>query len=266
VEFLELITQGGSDSDEHRFYLSMAFLAPKERFVCRKIDCCSLFVAHLREASFGKKYLPHMNVILFRGAGLRGFKQSLRNLVPSILVLLLAISASTALIYSAIDGEKAGIKLNVGVAFCGNTTAEAVLLIDRVESYTNLFVLNSAGNPISRNQTIIEEICDHAVSNGLKIIINLGYNSTGRRFSPNWFWKLTSLDGIKQRWTERWGDKFLGIYYSDEPSGIQLDRDWLFRLAECLEPATTEFVHCNSLSLCQCNTESSWDLREDSGS
>ena len=30
-----------------------------------------------------------------------------------------------------------------GVAFCGNTTQEAKLLIDKVKDYTNLFVLQS---------------------------------------------------------------------------------------------------------------------------
>ena len=64
--------------------------------------------------------------------------------------------------------------VNVGVAFCGNTTAEAKLLIDRVKTYTNLFVMDTAGNPLSRNQTSVEEICDYAVTQGLKIIINMG--------------------------------------------------------------------------------------------
>jgi hypothetical protein len=154
----------------------------------------------------------------------QGLNQVLK-FVALFLVLLLAASVLTALVMNpGISSDE--ISTNVGVAFCGNTTAGAKLLIDRVKSYTNLFILNSAGNPISRNQTTIEEICDYAVSKGLKIIINLGFNSTGRRFSLNWFWSLSSLDDVKQRWTERWGEKFLGIYYSDEPGGIQLDGDW----------------------------------------
>jgi hypothetical protein len=131
-------------------------------------------------------------------------------------------------IYALNNDSKSAPDVNVGVAFCGNTTAEAKLLIDRVKSYTNLFILNAAGNPISRNQTTIEEICDYAVAQGLQVIINVGFNSTVSRFISNrvWFWNLSSLDGIKQRWTERWGDKFLGMYYNDEPGGIQLDGDW----------------------------------------
>jgi hypothetical protein len=160
---------------------------------------------------------------------LRDFKNAQKYLVPLLLAVLLVSSASTALVIYAFnkDNESAP-DVNVGVAFCGNTTAEAKLLIDRVKSYTNLFILNAAGNPISRNQTTIEEICDYAVAQGLQVIINVGFNSTVSSFIPTriWFWNLSSLDGIKQRWTERWGDKFLGMYYSDEPGGLQLDGDW----------------------------------------
>ena len=143
--------------------------------------------------------------------------------------MLLVASASTAfVIYSVNNDGKLSPDVNVGVAFCGNTTAEAKLLIDRVKGYTNLFILNAAGNPISSNQTQIEEICDYAVANGLQVIINVGFNSTVSRIVTTriWFWNQSSLDGTKQRWTERWGNKFLGIYYSDEPGGIQLDGDW----------------------------------------
>jgi hypothetical protein len=110
----------------------------------------------------------------------------------------------------------------MGVAFCGNTTAEAKLLIDKVKTYTNLFILDSGRNPISENQTSVEQICDYAVSQGLSVIINVGIKDA----SNSWFWQQPSLDGIKQRWTERWGNKFLGIYYNDEPGGVQLDAAW----------------------------------------
>lgn len=160
---------------------------------------------------------------------MRDFKNVPNYLVPLLLAVLLVSSASTALlIYAFNNDNESAPDVNVGVAFCGNNTAEAKLLIDRVKSYTNLFILNAAGNPIRRNQTTIEEICDYAVAQGLQVIINVGFNSTISRIISNriWFWNLSSLDGIKQRWTERWGDKFLGMYYSDEPGGIQLDGDW----------------------------------------
>jgi glutamine cyclotransferase len=152
-------------------------------------------------------------------------KRVMKYAVPSFLILVIVISVSVTFTLNQNPEEtqtKATTNVNFGIAFCGNTTKEAEVLIDRVKDYTNLFILDSGANPISRNQTAIEEICDYAVANGLNVIINLGHIHS----QQSWFWQLPSLDGIKQRWTERWGAKFLGVYYNDEPGGIQLDGDW----------------------------------------
>lgn len=170
-----------------------------------------------------------------------GTKRFRKYLVPSFLIIILAVSALAAYkLYPWETQAKANPNVNVGVAFCGNTTAQAKMLIDKTKGYTNLFVLDSGGNPISRNQTSIEEIGDYAVSQNLKIIINVG-----TIYIDSWFWQSLPLDNITQRWTQRWGDKFLGIYYNDEPGGIQLDGNWTNwflmygdRLGQVGEPAT----------------------------
>jgi hypothetical protein len=154
------------------------------------------------------------------------FKRVRKYLIPTLLIVILAVSAF-AVYRSYSNGNQPEVNPNayVGVAFCGNTTQEAKVLIDRVKSYTNLFVLDSGRNPISENQTSVEQICDYAVSQGLSVIINLGVKDHNQA-NNNWFWQQQSLESIKQLWTERWGSKFLGIYYNDEPGGIQLDANW----------------------------------------
>ena len=149
-------------------------------------------------------------------------------LIPASLIVILVVSMSVAFYLSLPVGTqaKADPKAYVGVAFCGNTTEQAEVLIDKVKSYTNLFILDSGRNPISENQTKVEEICDYAVSQNLSVIINLGIKDAGDSSSWGWFWNQPSLDAIKQRWIEKWGNKFLGIYYNDEPGGIQLDASW----------------------------------------
>ncbi len=147
-------------------------------------------------------------------------------LIVAFLVVLIAVSllAIYALNQNGIQ-TKANPDVYVGIAFGGNTTAEAKQLIDRAKAYTNLFILASGRNPISANQSRVEEICDYAVAQDLNVIINVGIND----FSPDvngWFWQQTTFDDILQRWTERWGDSFLGMYYNDEPGGIQLDGNW----------------------------------------
>lgn len=135
-------------------------------------------------------------------------------LAATAVILVIAITAALLIPVRLADANK-GSPFYVGVSFCGNTAAEAKLLIDRVKPYTNLFVLQSF--PISRNETAINEILDYAVSQGLCIIVNLStYNQT------YWSTELRIFENVQQRW----GDKFLGAYYSDEPGGFQIDYNW----------------------------------------
>src|ERR1035437_6317842 len=154
-------------------------------------------------------------------------KRVRKFLIPAVLIVILAVSMLAIYIsYSNVSQVKADPDVYVGVAFAGNTTAEAKQLIDKVKDYTNLFIFATGGNPISTNQSAIEEICDYAVANGLSVIVNVGVKDATKPSGWNWFWQQPSLDAIKQRWTEMWGTKFLGMYYNDEPGGTQLDASW----------------------------------------
>ncbi len=102
----------------------------------------------------------------------------------------------------------------VGVTFCGNTTTEAKLLIDKVKNYTNLFVLQSG--PLQQFPEKINEIGDYAVSSGMHFIVYFGIDS--QFYLGKW---LETYDG-------RWLDRFLGVYYGDEPGGKMLDGDAYF--------------------------------------
>ena len=148
-------------------------------------------------------------------------------LVPAFLIAILAVSMMAVYMSnSKINNAKIDPNAYVGIAFAGNTTDQAKALIDKVQNYTNLFILDVGRNPISENQTKVEEICDYAVARNLSVIVNVGIKDAGNSSSWGWFWNQPSLDAIKQRWTDMWGTKFLGIYYNDEPGGIQLDASW----------------------------------------
>ncbi len=123
-------------------------------------------------------------------------------------------------------------KIYVGVTFCGNTSAEAKLLIDRVKDFTNLFVLYSG--PVSHNETSLTEICEYAIAAGLNIILYFG--DLDSRILPrnNLEWRLSWVEMAK----ELWGNRFLGVHYYDEPGGIYIDLDWDERML----PRNTTFA------------------------
>jgi hypothetical protein len=147
---------------------------------------------------------------------LRAAGGNLKKWFALALVILLAASATVVV---ATNYLAAKTDFYVGVSFCGDTAAEAKLLIDRVKSYTNLFVLQSG--PVSANETATTEICDYAVNAGLKIIVFFG-DLTPRLLSADLVWRLSWLNTTRYRW----GDQFLGVYYYDEPGGIQIDCNW----------------------------------------
>ncbi len=114
------------------------------------------------------------------------------------------------------NGETYPVEPYFGVSFCGDTAAEAKLLIDRIKDYTNLFVLQSG--PISKNETATNIICDYAVDAGLDFIVFFGW------FDTDCPWQIPWLNFAK----ERWGDSFLGVYLFDEPGGVQIDGNWTY--------------------------------------
>lgn len=107
------------------------------------------------------------------------------------------------------------LDIYVGVAYCGDTVAEGKQLIDKVRGYTNLFVLQSG--QLQRNLEYVDELGDYAVSSGLYFLPYFG-NFIDLTFS-------TWLEAAKQKW----GTRFLGVYYSDEPGGKMLDDNVEFK-------------------------------------
>jgi hypothetical protein len=129
----------------------------------------------------------------------------------TLLVLVLAVAA-----FVVVTNTPSPLKENqnqkpfyVGVTFCGNTTTDAKALIEKVKNYTNIFILQSG--PLQRDLNAMNEIGDYAVASGLHYSVYWGVDEAFQ--SDTWIYQAK----------QRWGDKFLGIYYNDEPGGKMLD-------------------------------------------
>ena len=142
-----------------------------------------------------------------------------------LIIIVVLTAASFLFLQNAVSqNPKEKTPRYVGIAFQGNTTSEAKLLIDRVRNYTNLFVVGSS--PVSRDESMISEVCDYAVAAGLNIIVNFGYYdpyaSSPEEAFRTWPWQHSWVEAAKPKY----GDHFLGVYYDDEPGGFTLDWDW----------------------------------------
>ncbi len=151
-----------------------------------------------------------------------------------ILVTLLVFAISTSN-FASENGAKAASseKVYVGVTFGGTNVDEAKQLIDKVSSYTNLFIVDSwtiSGN--FNDSTPLTEICDYAVQHNLSVIVYFNfiyYNYTrtvGNLYNSS-TWELYDVSPWHVDWLiqgkANWGDMFLGAYLYDEPGGKQID-------------------------------------------
>ena len=123
-----------------------------------------------------------------------------------ILLLSLPLFVNLNLPAKAVFSSKSGVFVGVDVAYESILSTEQT--IDKVSSYTNVFILGCSGN---YNLTRLTILCQYVYDKGLSFIV---YTDSGRYPSKQWFTNATAL----------WGEKFQGIYFSDEEGGRVLDQ------------------------------------------
>lgn len=116
---------------------------------------------------------------------------------------------------------------------------ETLRIVDEVSSYTNLFVIGCYGPLIQSNnsrpiynETRLSYISEYVYEKDLNFIV---YSDDPRYPSVEWLSNATV----------NFGDKFLGIYYYDEPGGKQLDQaDYpAFYYAENFSDAANRYIN-----------------------
>jgi hypothetical protein len=118
-----------------------------------------------------------------------------------LIIVILTVSAlALPLAYFSNENQETNVKEEeffFGVTYGQNTVEEAKVLIDRVQNYTNVFVVNSS--PISNNKTELDAVCSYAAEKNLHFFV--------------YFFSLYAHDWQRE-WAitakQIWGDKFLG--------------------------------------------------------
>lgn len=100
----------------------------------------------------------------------------------------------------------------VGVECAYGDAKDCKDLVDKVRNFTNLFVLGSPD--ITFNQTVLNETCDYIYDAGLFFIVMFTAPVKYVYYYP-YVWIIQAK--------QKYGDRFLGAYYYDEPGGNQLD-------------------------------------------
>jgi hypothetical protein len=175
-----------------------------------------------------------------------------------ILVTLLVLATLTSTFTCGLSAKAASNeKVYFGVTFGGTTVEEAKQLIDKVSSYTNLFVVASWTIDGAFNDSKpLTDICDYAVQHNLSVIVYFSfiyYNYTrtvGNLYNSS-VWDLYGVSPWHVGWlnqaNERWGDMFLGAYLYDEPGGKQIDTGyWGGNMTTFTGGRITSFVNTTS--------------------
>jgi hypothetical protein len=158
---------------------------------------------------------------------------SLKKLWWNVLITLLVLIISTSIFICESKAQVAsGGNVYVGVTFGGTTVGQAKQLIDKVKSYTNLFIVASWTIDGGPNASALTEICDYAATADMYFIVYFNfiyqnYTTTIGSLYNSTTWDDYNMTPWHRPWLNeaktRYGDKFLGAYLYDEPGGKQID-------------------------------------------
>jgi hypothetical protein len=124
-------------------------------------------------------------------------------------VVLLVVALLLALIIVGVFRKEKVADVFVGVEVGYDNVDDIVRFVDEVGEYVNLVVIGSLS--VTTNATKLTAVCDYLYNRGLYFIPFM--------FLMEFIDKADFFQVAK----ERWGERFLGVYVSDEPGGRQFD-------------------------------------------
>ncbi len=153
------------------------------------------------------------------------------SLIFSIILIAVILSPIFLVVWTTnINKQDPLPNFLVGVeyAIANHSVEDVKALVDRVKNFTNLFVVDSLGITLDRNN--LDEVCDYVYDSGLYFVVffitPVEIENSQRVFRYNYYPHLWIADA-----KEKYGNKFLGAYTQDEPGGNQMDSG-TFQLVE----------------------------------
>ncbi|MBN1618156.1 hypothetical protein JW887_02320 [Candidatus Dojkabacteria bacterium] len=161
-----------------------------------------------------------------------------KKVVVGALAFLMVTSLilSYSVIYSFQKVEQPDLFFGLDVAY--ENIEEIKVLVDKVSSYTNLFVIGCTG--ITHDTVKLDEMCQYLYDRGFSFIVYVEWS-------------------IRAQWLvdakERWGNRLLGFYAFDEAGGYQLDLNQYRPVHEAdnITDATNQFIGTVNRSLNRVN-------------
>jgi hypothetical protein len=142
----------------------------------------------------------------------------LKELVIFLIVILISTFIINSTSSNIAQSAETATSLYFGVDVAFESLDETLRIVDEVSSYTNLFVIGCYGPVIQSNkshpmynETRLNYISEYVYEKGLSFLV---YSDDPGFPSAEWLGNARA----------NFGDKFLGIYYYDEPGGKQLDQ------------------------------------------
>jgi hypothetical protein len=163
----------------------------------------------------------------------------LKELVIFLIVILISTFIINSTSSNIAQSAETATSLYFGVDVAFESLDETLRIVDEVSSYTNLFVIGCYGPMIQSdtshpiyNETRLNCISEHVYKKGLSFIV---YSDDHSFPSAEW------IDNA----TANFGEKFLGIYFYDEPGGKQIDQANYpaFYYAENFSDAANRYVN-----------------------
>ncbi|MEJ2280899.1 MAG: hypothetical protein P8X97_03155 [Candidatus Bathyarchaeota archaeon] len=134
-------------------------------------------------------------------------------IVLSLFLIIIIIFSINSYFFTNKESDKP--ELYVGVSVAHYNLEEIIEIVDKIQSYTNLFVVGSTG--ITYDVSKLDPVCTYLYEKGFFFLIYMHPTDN-----------INSLE-VQRQWVEKakklWGQQFIGLYAFDEPGGRQVDND-----------------------------------------